>query len=101
MVEYEKNEQPLFVAYDITSNKIRKKVLTACEDFGLRPVQFSVFFGFLTARKRKELENRLSMLISDTEGNYISIPLERKMLGGIKADGEVLGVSHASIMRFI
>src|SRR5574341_870942 len=35
----------LLLIYDITSDRIRTKVATACEDFGLDRIQFSAFYG--------------------------------------------------------
>ena len=101
MVNQNKYERPLFVIYDISSNKIRKKVFEACEDFGLVSVQYSTFFGFLDSTKKKELVHRIKRIISKEEGNFIFIPLEKNQLKKIKSKGNNLGITQTPMIKFL
>jgi len=38
----------LMVLYDVSSDRIRTKIATACEDYGLDRVQYSAFYGRLS-----------------------------------------------------
>ncbi|MDY6934028.1 MAG: CRISPR-associated endonuclease Cas2 [Spirochaetota bacterium] len=101
MVRQNRYERPLFVIYDITSNKIRKKVFEACEDFGLLSVQFSAFFGFLDSTKKKELLHRIKTIIGKEEGNFIFIPLEKNQLKKIVSKGNALGITQTPMIKFL
>ena len=101
MVNQNKYERPLFVIYDIKSNKIRKNVFEACEDFGLISVQFSTFFGFLDTTKQKELLHRIKTIIGKEEGNYIIIPLEKNQLKKVKSKGNALGTGQTPMIKFL
>lgn len=45
----------LVIFYDIPSDKIRRKVASACQDYGLDRTQFSAFVGDLTRGQQREL----------------------------------------------
>ncbi len=57
------------ISYDITSNKIRRKVSDELESFGKR-VQYSVFEAHITKKQFKTLYARLlSLMEHEEEGN--------------------------------
>ena len=90
MVE-KNNERPLMVLYDVADTKKRNAVHQACLDYGLKPVQYSVFFGWLDAARMEMLTRRLSGYITHNDGNIMLVPLEPRQLKCIKQAGEPLG----------
>lgn len=67
-----KTEQLVWVIYDISSDKIRRKVVKATEEAGLYRVQKSVFLGTIERGPLDELVLRVSDLIDpDTDSVYI------------------------------
>lgn len=65
----------LLVLYDITSDRIRTKVATACEDYGLDRIQFSAFYGRLSRTHQEELMLRVRALLADEPGRVQLIPV--------------------------
>jgi CRISPR/Cas system-associated endoribonuclease Cas2 len=43
------------VAFDITSNRLRRRITIDCQDAGMERTQFSVFLGGLSAEERENL----------------------------------------------
>ena len=72
----------VIVSYDCKSNKLRKKIIDACFDFGLDRVQYSVFSGTLKPPHYKELANRLKLMINYKEP--MSIFIQRVPLDSVK-----------------
>ena len=59
-------KKPLYyVMYDISSNKIRSKVIHILKDAGLIRVQYSVFCGPLNFQQRKDLEEKLRTVVNE------------------------------------
>lgn len=48
--------------YDISSNRVRAKVADACLDYGLSRIQYSAFFGEISANHLEELLQRIRRL---------------------------------------
>lgn len=67
----------LVIFYDIPSDKIRRKVASACQDYGLDRTQFSAFVGDLTRGQQRELMTRLKRLIGDADGALLLIPVRQ------------------------
>jgi CRISPR-associated protein Cas2 len=65
----------LILIYDITDDRIRTKVATACEDYGLDRVQFSAFYGRLTRTLQEELMLKIRKLLQDHTGRVFLIPI--------------------------
>ncbi len=64
-----------FVSYDISSNKLRKKVADLLEDYGIR-IQYSVFECDLDTRKYRELYAKMTKLTADMQdGSVIFCPI--------------------------
>ncbi|NUO80750.1 CRISPR-associated endonuclease Cas2 [candidate division KSB1 bacterium] len=96
-----KNESPLFVIYDVEADKIRNKMHDTCKDYGLRPVQFSVMLGTLTATKTKELFAKLKTLLGEKPGTVLIIPVCREDFRKILHTGEPLGLAHVPFVHFV
>lgn len=64
-----------FVIYDISEDKIRKKIFETCKDYGLQHVQYSTFFGELNHNRRQEIIGRLKKILKKDEGNIIICPI--------------------------
>jgi CRISPR-associated protein Cas2 len=53
----------LILIYDISDDRARAKVATACEDYGLDRIQYSAFYGRLTRNQQEELMMRITKLL--------------------------------------
>lgn len=49
----------VLVAYDIEENKLRRKVHNLLRDYSLRPIQFSVFWGYLSPAEERAVQRAL------------------------------------------
>ncbi len=61
------------VVYDISDDKVRKKVSDACLDYGLDRHQYSVFCGLIKPTHLRELAKLLRPLIK--QGQVTLIPI--------------------------
>ena len=78
----------VWVVYDITEDKIRKKVSDSCKDYGLYRVQKSVFLGELNANKRESLALQCEELIdTDVDSVYI-FPMDEQSFKQVKLIGQ-------------
>jgi len=67
-----KTEQLVWVIYDISDDKVRRKVVKVTEEAGLYRVQKSVFLGTIERNPLDELVLQVSKLIDeDTDSVYI------------------------------
>ena len=57
------------VIYDISENRTRNKVATACRRFGLSRIQKSAFLGDMSSARRRELVEVLKRLLRGEQGN--------------------------------
>ena len=57
------------VIYDISDDRTRNKIASACKRFGLSRIQKSAFLGEMISSKRKELIDVLRRLIRGEKGN--------------------------------
>lgn len=74
------------VAYDIPSDKRRKKVSDLLEGYGKR-VQYSVFECVLSEQKYAELQQRLRPRLKLEEDSVRFYPLSRHTLGQVEVWG--------------
>lgn len=72
------------VVYDITSNRIRKRVGDACLDFGMERIQKSAFLGDLNKNRQEELMKRIERSLAKYKGNVQMFPICDKDLSGHK-----------------
>ncbi len=66
--------------YDITSDRVRTKVADACLDYGLLRIQYSAFFGEISANHLEELLQRVRKLIGKSPARVEIFPLCEKDL---------------------
>ncbi|MDA8228978.1 MAG: CRISPR-associated endonuclease Cas2 [Desulfitobacterium hafniense] len=64
-----------YVIYDIERDKTRNKIVTACKDYGLTRIQYSVFVGELNTNKRQELFMRLRKILGKEKGKILVLPV--------------------------
>jgi CRISPR-associated protein Cas2 len=65
----------MLLIYDITNDRVRTKVATACEDYGLDRIQFSAFYGRLSRNHQEELMLKIGGLLGDEPGRIQLIPV--------------------------
>lgn len=70
----------VWVMYDITSNKIRGKVIKSCKNIGLYRVQKSVFLGDIEENDFDELKVKLNDVIELDEDSVYIFSMSKKEL---------------------
>ncbi len=65
----------LLLIYDITDDRIRTKVVIACEDYGLDRIQYSAFHGRLSRNLQEELMMKIGKLLGKQSGRVQLIPV--------------------------
>jgi len=65
----------LILIYDISDDRIRTKIASICEDYGLDRIQFSAFYGRLSRTLQEELMLRVTDLLGDEPGRVQLIPI--------------------------
>lgn len=68
----------VIVFYDVTSDKIRKKIADTCLDYGLDRTQFSAYVGDIAPGHQRELMLKLRNLLGDEPGALLLIPINRQ-----------------------
>ncbi len=63
------------VAYDISDNKLRNRLFESLKDFGLRPIQESVFWGQLRTAEQNAVKRLLINSCVDTNDRAIMWPV--------------------------
>jgi len=61
------------VCYDITDNKLRKKIADRLFYYGLARAQFSVFIGFVNDRYYKQMKQEMEEKIDNSSNDTDSI----------------------------
>jgi CRISPR-associated protein Cas2 len=67
--------QRVLLVYDITDDRARGKISTACQDYGLDRIQYSAFSGELTRNHQEELMMRIEHHLGDLSGKVQLIPI--------------------------
>lgn len=76
----------LFLVYDIPEDRARTRVADLCKDYGLKRVQYSVFFGDLSRNRQEELMQRVRRLVSAAESYVLLLPMcERDLMNLLEA----------------
>lgn len=65
----------LLLLFDVTSDRIRRKMGEICIDYGMDRTQFSAFVGDLTRSQQRELMQRLRALLGDEAGALLLVPV--------------------------
>ena len=60
------------ICYDITDDKIRSSVFKELEQYGLKPIQKSVFWGYLTQAERLAIKRHLQNKLEKGDKAFIS-----------------------------
>ena len=66
--------------YDIPSDRARGKVADTCLDYGLERIQYSAFFGELSANRAEELIRKVARVLGKEEGKIQLFPICEKDL---------------------
>ncbi len=90
------------VFYDVTSDRVRKKVADACADYGLDRTQFSAFVGDITRSQQRELMQKMRDLLGEEAGALLLIPVSqtewaKRMEHRQDAPGDGLSTTPSSI----
>ncbi len=93
-------ESNIFVVYDVEDDRIRTRIFEACKDYGLEPVQYSVFWGSLSSNRWEELSLRIEKELSDRAGYVIVIPVCDADFRKIRKTGEPLGINQVPVICF-
>lgn len=63
------------LVYDIPDDLIRARVADTCQNYGLRRIQYSAFFGELTANHQEELLFKLRRVVGRFACNIQLFPI--------------------------
>lgn len=61
----------VIVSYDIENNKQRKKLYDELKDIGLKPIQKSVFWGYLLISEKRVVKELLKQYCQDNDKGFI------------------------------
>lgn len=64
--------QEYLICYDITDDKIRLCVFKELEQYGLKPIQKSVFWGYLTKAEWSAVKRHLQTQLEKSDKAFIS-----------------------------
>lgn len=67
----------VIVFYDVTSDRARRKIATACEDYGLDRTQFSAFVGDITRSQQRELMQKMRDVLGEAAGALLLVPVSQ------------------------
>ncbi len=92
------------VAYDITSDKVRRQVVKLCKQTGLTRVQKSIFIGSTDSLRISELEKAVVLLIHALTDRFFIAPLDNLAFQqmrflGFEPDKEML--THQAAVIFL
>ena len=61
----------IVVSYDIEDNKNRKKLFEELKDLGLKPIQKSVFWGYLLVSEKRVIKELFKKYCSDNDKAFL------------------------------
>lgn len=85
------------IAYDIVSDKRRKKISDILSEYGIR-IQFSIFRADLSKKQLKEILSKCNNIINTKTDSILFIPFCKDCESGLKVSGQE---THTSIQNFI
>jgi CRISPR-associated protein Cas2 len=65
-------EFEVIISYDIEDNKSRTKLFDALKDFGLKPIQKSVFWGILINAEYREIKSLIEDYLQPEDKAFIA-----------------------------
>lgn len=86
----------LWVAYDISSNKNRRKVAIRCKQIGLVRIQKSVFMGRISKASLRDFKDATAPLITKTDKLYL-MPISPDMYKQMLLYGATFNQERLSI----
>lgn len=97
MTKKPKSEMVVLITYDITSNKIRKKVSDYLEGIGCERIQKSVFLGQIDKRSFREIQETVYALQQsyDNEDSIVFLPVSESELMGMRMVGKEIDMTFA------
>ncbi len=90
-----------WVAYDISSNRLRLRIHKACRKIGLLRYQKSVFLGQVAAEELRDLEQEWRLLLAPTDKLAV-LPLDKpafQLLLQQSNDARILRMAQAFVFR--
>ena len=60
------------ISYDVVDNKIRTQIFKQLEQYGLKPVQKSVFWGYLAVPEREAVKRYLKSALGENDKVFIT-----------------------------
>lgn len=78
-----------WVIYDITDDKIRRKIIKECKNTGLYRVQKSVFLGEIEDNDFDELKIKIEDIVNLDEDSVYIFPMSKKELNKAGLIGQV------------
>jgi len=76
------------VIYDISSDRVRRKIADICLDYGLARIQFSTFMGNLGKTHQTELYRLLQRALGKSRGVIQIVPLDDRSYTGRRLLGD-------------
>lgn len=70
----------VLVIYDIVSDKVRRRIINVCKDYGLERIQFSCFMGDLSRTYIDELSVKLHKTLGKHEGRVHMFPFAENIV---------------------
>lgn len=97
MTKKPKSEMVVLITYDITSNKIRKKVSDYLEGIGCERIQKSVFLGQIDKRSFREIQETVYALQQsyENEDSIVFLPVSESELMGMRMVGKEIDMTFA------
>ncbi|MHB8619517.1 MAG: CRISPR-associated endonuclease Cas2 [Chloroflexota bacterium] len=65
----------VLLVYDIPDDRVRTRVADICQDYGLRRIQYSAFFGELSGNHQEELIQKLRRRVGRFPCNIQLFPI--------------------------
>lgn len=64
--------QEYLISYDVENNKVRKRIFDELSKYGLKPVQKSVFWGYLTLAELEAIKRYLNANLNKPDKVFIT-----------------------------
>lgn len=88
-----------YAVYDITENKIRDNVIQILKDSSLVRIQKSVFCGKLTSQEKKDLMEKIKIVIEDENDSFYLIMSCSSCFGNIITLGKSFDYAYVSNIK--
>jgi CRISPR-associated protein Cas2 len=82
-----KNMREVLVCYDISDTRTRTALFNLLKDLGLRHIQASIFWGFLTPAEERAIRRRLDSIVTTANDKGLVIPVKLSTLADYNSFG--------------